>query len=226
MKIKILAILLLLLLTDCTSKKNSSEFMTIASGRYLFNANEVIEIYFDEDIMLAKWRGKSAIELLKINDSSFYMKVLNEKMLFVKNPTMHIELAPKTEHNGIEYHFQKMKKGVKTPNEYFKEKEYAKALSGFLNIQEKDSLNSQIKERNLNRLGYDYKKMQEFDKAIEIFKINIALYPKSSNVYDSMGDAYLSKEDTINALIYYKKALAINPENRNAKKTYQKLTRK
>jgi tetratricopeptide (TPR) repeat protein len=226
MKIRAVAILLLLLLTNCTSKKNSKEFMTATSGRYLFNANEVLEIYFNEDVMLAKWRGNDAIELLKVNDSSFYMKALNEKMLFVGNPKMHIELAPKTEHDGILYHFKKMEKGIKTPNEYFKEKEYAKALAGFLNIQKEDSLNRNIRERSLNKLGYDYRRVQEFDEAIEIFKINIALYPKSSNVYDSMGDAYLSKEDTINAVIYYKKALTINPENRNAKKTYNRLTSK
>jgi tetratricopeptide (TPR) repeat protein len=224
MKIRALALLLILILTNCTSQKNSEEFMTATSGRYLFNANEVLEIYFNQNVMLAKWRGNDAIELLKVNDSSFYMRALNEKMLFVGNPKMHIELAPKTEHDGILYHFKKMEKGTKTPNEYFKEKEYDKALAGFLSIQKEDSLNRNIRERIINSWGYDYRRNQKFDTAIEIFKINIALYPRSSNVYDSMGDAYLSKKDTINALIYYKKALAINPENRNAKRAYQRLT--
>lgn len=217
---------LFLLFIGCTSQKNSEDFINATSGRYLFNANEVIEIYFDEAKMYAKWRGNNNIELLKVSDSSFYMKALNEKMLFVRKPKMHIELAPKTEHEGIIYHFNKMEKGTKTPDEYFKMKEYEKALVGFVNIQKQDSLNPNIRERRINRLGYSFIRNQDYDAAIEIFKINIALYPKSSNVYDSLGDGYLSKKDTVNAVIYYKKALDINPENSNAKKAHKKLTSK
>ncbi|WP_026777417.1 lipopolysaccharide assembly protein LapB [Polaribacter sp. Hel_I_88] len=217
-------LILSIIVSSCTSQKNTDEFINATSGRYLFNANEVLEIYFDDAEMHAKWRGNDDIELLKVSDSSFYMKELNEKMIFVSNPKMHIELAPKTEHDGILYHFDKMKKGEKTPDEYFKAKEYEKALTGYLHIQQKDSLNANIREYSLNRLGYTYLKNKEEEKAIEIFKINIALYPKSSNVYDSMADAYLAKKDTTNAVMYYKKALAINPENRNAKNAYQKLT--
>jgi len=217
---------LCIVFASCTSQKNTEDFINATSGRYLFNANEVLEIYFEETEMHAKWRGNDYKDLLKINDSTFYMKALNEKMIFVNKPEMHIELAPKTEHDGIVYHFDKMEKGEKTPDEYFKNKEYDKALAGYLHIQQQDSLNPNIKEYTLNRLGYSYLNNKEEEKAIEIFKINRALYPKSSNVYDSLGDGYLAKKDTTNAIEYYKQALAINPENRNAKKAYTKLTTK
>ena len=217
-------LILCILISSCTSQKNTEDFINATSGRYLFNANEVLEIYFEEAEMHAKWRGNDNIELLKVSDSSFYMKELNEKMIFVSNPTMHIELAPKTEHDGIIYHFDKMAKGEKTPDEYFKAKEYEKALTGYLNIQQKDSLNPTIKERTLNKLGYNYLRNKEYENAIEIFNINKALYPKSSNVYDALGDGYLAKKDTTNAIVYYQKTLAINPENSNAKKAYKKLT--
>ena len=212
------------LLSNCTSQKNDENFINETSGRYLFNANEVLEIYFEDAEMHAKWRGNDNIELLKVSDSSFYMKELNEKMIFVSIPKMHIELAPKTEHDGIIYHFDKMSKDEKTPDEYFKAKKYDKALAGFLNIQKKDSLNANIRENTLNRLGYRYLRSKNDDKAIEIFKINKALYPKSSNVYDALGDGYLSKKDTTNAILFYKKALDINPENSSAKKVYKELT--
>lgn len=226
MKIRATALLLILILTSCTSQKNSETFMTATSGRYLFNANEVLEIYFKESIMLAKWRGNDALELLKVNDSSFYMKALNEKIVFVSQPKMHIELAPKTEHDGILYHFEKMEKGKKTPDEHFRAKEYNKALAGFINIQKEDSLNPYIKENRLNSLGYTFIRNKEYNAAIEVLKINTILYPESSNVYDSLGDAYLAQKDTLNAIKYYRKALDINPEKRNAKKAYKKLTSK
>lgn len=215
-----------ILLTSCTSQKNKDSFIEATSGRYLFNANEVLEIYFEDAIMHAKWRGNDDIELLKVNDSAFYMKELNEKMLFVSKPKMHIELAPKTEHKGVIYRFDKMEKGEKTPSEYFNYKEYDKALNAFKTIKEKDSLNPNISERRLNTLAYRFLRNEEYDEAKELFKINMALYPNSSNVYDSMGDLYFSKKDTVNAIIYYKKALAINPENRSSKTRLSRLTKK
>jgi len=218
--------LFLVLTSSCTSQKNSEEFISSTKGRYLFNANEVIEIYFKDEILHAKWRGNDDIELLKINDSSFYMKELNEKMLFVSQPEMHIELAEKTEHNGVKYHFRKMKAGEKTPIEYFKDKEFDNALQAFQAIQQKDSLNKTIRQRTLNTMGYRYLRKNDFESAIEMFKINTVLYPKSSNTFDSLGEAYYLNKDTLNAIDNFKKALAINPENRSAKRFLKRLTKK
>ncbi|MEO9569578.1 MAG: hypothetical protein ABJH82_09420 [Polaribacter sp.] len=216
----------LTLLISCTSQKNSEEFINATKGRYLFNANEVIEIYFKEQNLYAKWRGNDDIKLLKVSDSTFYMKELNEKIIFISKPKMHIQLAEKTEHEGVKYHFRKMKYGEKTANEYFDLKEFSKALTAFKAIQKKDSLNPIIRENKINRLGYNFVKKNNYETAIEVFKINVALYPKSSNVYDSLGEAFLLKKDTVNAKINFKKALTINPENKSAKRLLKKVTKK
>ena len=226
MKNLIAPLFLLVLFASCTSQKNSDAFIKSTEGRYLFNANEVIEIYFKEQTLFAKWRGNDDLKLLKVNDSTFYMKELNEKMLFVSKPEMHIELAPKTEHEGVKYYYKKLAKGEKTPFEYIENNEFNKALFAYKLIKEKDSLNEVVKEYRLNRIGYKYIKNKEFDKAIEIFKINTVLYPKSSNTFDSLGDAYLKSKDTVNAVISYKKALNINPENRSSKRMLKKITKK
>lgn len=214
------------LLISCSSQTNSESFVKNASGRYLFNTNEVLEIYFEEGIMHAKWRGNDNIALLKVNDSSFYMKELNEKMLFVKHPEMHIELAPKTEHDGVKYYFRKMGDNEKTASEYFKDKEYEKALLAFKAIKEKDSLNQNIREYRLNSIGYRFVRNKKYNEAKQMFQINIALYPNSSNVYDSMGEWYLTQKDTLNAIANFKKALSINPENRDSKRFLKRLTNK
>jgi tetratricopeptide (TPR) repeat protein len=217
---------LLVLLASCTSQKNAESFINATSGRYLFNANEVIEIFFKEQILYAKWRGNEHIKLLKINDSSFYMKELNEKMVFVNQPEIHIELATKTEHEGVIYHFKKMTTGEKTPNEYFKASEFDKALAAFKAIKEKDSLSPVIKERSINRLGYTFIKKNDLDTALEIFKINVELYPKNSNVFNSLGEVYFLKKDTATAIINFKKSLSINPENRSSKRFLKRITEK
>ncbi len=217
---------LIVVLVGCTSQKNSEDFMNATSGRYLFNANEILEIYFEDAEMHAKWRGNDNVALLKINDSSFYMKALNEKMLFVSKPKMHIELAPKTEHKGVVYHFKKLKADEKTASEYFKAKEFDKALAAFKDIQSKDSLNAAIRERRLNRMGYNFIRNKDYDSALEVFKINAHLYPKSSNVFNSLGEAYFLKKDTANAVLNFKKSLSINSENRNSKRFIKRLTEK
>lgn len=219
-------LLSLSILASCTSQKNSDDFINVTSGRYLFNANEVLEIYFEDAEMHAKWRGNDNIELLKVNDSSFYMKELNEKMLFVSKPEIHIELEPKTEHKGTIYHFRKLSTEEKTPNEYFKAKEFDKALIAFKKIQKEDSLNPVIRQRSLNRMGYNFIRKDDFDAALEVFKINAELYPKSSNVFNSLGEAYYLKKDTVSAIENFKKSLVRNPENRNSKRFIKKLTKK
>ena len=219
-------LLSLSILASCTSQKNSDDFINVTSGRYLFNANEVLEIYFEDAEMHAKWRGNDNIELLKVNDSSFYMKELNEKMLFVSKPEIHIELEPKTEHKGTIYHFRKLSTEEKTPNEYFKAKEFDKALIAFKKIQKEDSLNPVIRQRSLNRIGYNFIRKDDFDAALEVFKINAELYPKSSNVFNSLGEAYYLKKDTVSAIENFKKSLVRNSENRNSKRFIKKLTKK
>lgn len=226
MKKYLYSLFLLVLFASCTSQKNSEDFITSVQGRYLFNANEVIEIYFKAQILHAKWRGNQDIKLLKVNDSAFYMKELNEKMIFVRKPKVHIILAEKTEHKGVKHHFRKISSDEKTPNEYFEAKEYDKALQAYRGIKEKDSLNPIIKRRNLNNLGHKYVRKHHFDKALAIFKINADLYPESSRVFTSLGEGYFLKKDTINAILNFKKALAINPENRNSKRFLEKITKK
>ena len=226
MKKLTLLLSILVLVFSCTSQKNSEEFIEQTTGRYLFNANEVIEIFFIDGEMHAKWRGNDDIELLKVSDSSFYMRALNEKMVFVSEPEMQIKLEEKTEHEGVKYVFKKLKEGEKTPSEYFESKEYDKALEAFKSIKERDSLNPVIREYKINRLGYNYLRNKEYEKAEQMFLINISLYPKSSNVYDSMGDLFYRKKDTVNAIEYYKKALSINPENRSSQRQLEKLSKK
>jgi tetratricopeptide (TPR) repeat protein len=68
-------------------------------------------------------------------------------------------------------------------------------------------------------------RVNKISQAKEIFKINIVLYPKNSLVYDSMGDAFKKEKDTLKAIEFYKKSLAINPENKNSLKNLKKLKR-
>ena len=45
-------------------------------------------------------------------------------------------------------------------------------------------------ENTVNRLGYWHLGQEQIDQAISVFKRNVAVYPESANVYDSLGDGY------------------------------------
>ena len=75
----------------------------------------------------------------------------------------------------------------------------------------------------LNSIGYSFLARNQHKDAIEVFELNVSEHPKSANTYDSLGEALLASGDEQGALIRYKQALAINPDNENAATIIKKL---
>jgi len=80
-----------------------------------------------------------------------------------------------------------------------------------------------FEENELNNLGYQLLRANKLKDAIRIFQLNVEAYPQSSNVYDSLGEAYMNDGDKALAIVNYQKSLELNPKNRNAVKILQKL---
>jgi len=66
-------------------------------------------------------------------------------------------------------------------------------------------------ENELNLYGYQLLNGGQHDKAIEILTLNTKRFPKSANVWDSLGEAYFIKGDQKNAAANFKKSLSLNP---------------
>ena len=66
-------------------------------------------------------------------------------------------------------------------------------------------------ENELNLQGYQLLNAGQHDKAIEILTLNTKRFPKSANVWDSLGEAYFIKGDQKSAITNFKKALSLNP---------------
>ena len=79
----------------------------------------------------------------------------------------------------------------------------------YQNRQDKYGFTTQITEATLNIIGYQLLQADENEKAIEIFKYNVELYPNSANVFDSLGDGYDAMGNKKKALKNYKKAVSI-----------------
>lgn len=71
-------------------------------------------------------------------------------------------------------------------------------------------------EGGLNAWGYQLMKQGETQKAVEVFKLNVAMYPKSANVYDSLADGYQALGNKAQAITNYQQSLMLNPGNKHA----------
>jgi tetratricopeptide (TPR) repeat protein len=78
-------------------------------------------------------------------------------------------------------------------------------------------------EPELNRVGYQLLQTKKVKEAIEIFKLNVAEYPKGFNTYDSLGEAYMVNGDTELAIQNYKTSLELNPQNSGAVEMLKRL---
>jgi len=78
-------------------------------------------------------------------------------------------------------------------------------------------------EDQLNTLGYQLIRASKFKEAIRILQINVEAYPKSGNVYDSLGEAYMDAGNKPQAIANYQKSLQLNPKNRGAVQMLTKL---
>lgn len=220
-KTSIFIIISVLLLNSCSKQIDySPEFINQTAGRYLYTPDEVFEIYYEGNRMLLNWRGVKNIKPVIIDQHTIFVADMYKKLRFVQHPKskeQYLGIVNTEDEDVITYDYLKLADSVHIPSVYLKNGDFDKALAGYLKIKEKDSTSLLIKEADFNRLGYDYLREKKYKFALDIFKVNAALYPKSSNVYDSLADAYFRQGDSLNAYTNYKMALSLNPENKRAK---------
>lgn len=96
---------------------------------------------------------------------------------------------------------------------YVLSKGVATAIKPYLDSKGKSTL----PENQLNRIGYQLIQLGRAEDALEALKLNMEAYPASANVYDSYGYANLSLGKVNEAITYYTKALALKPDNTQAK---------
>lgn len=80
-----------------------------------------------------------------------------------------------------------------------------------------------FEEATINGIGYQLLGQGKSAEAIEVFKLNVEVFPESWNVYDSLGEAYMRNGERDKAIANYNKSLELNPENENAKEMLERL---
>ncbi|MCF8368875.1 MAG: hypothetical protein K9G76_07510 [Bacteroidales bacterium] len=192
----------------------------------LFNAYISISpfIMYDDNDMVKK--AKKMLKS-KYNNLKYYMTVGNEPTYFdaleefsntiqEKSPKgfeFNYEVYKNDNHgsvphmsiyNGLGYIFSDWKltdeiisKGVEAIDQHY------------ASIAKKYGIEVLPPENTLNQLGYQHINNKDYVKAIRVFEENVKRFPKSANVYDSLGEAYELKGDKGKAIENYSKAVEI-----------------
>lgn len=81
-------------------------------------------------------------------------------------------------------------------------------------------------ENNLNTSGYVLLAANKINEAIEVFKLNVKLFPKAWNTYDSLGEAYALAGNKKLAIENYEKSIKLNPKSEGGPVALAKLKAK
>jgi len=87
----------------------------------------------------------------------------------------------------------------------------------------KDADNYDLNENEMNQIGYQLMGSDKIEEALQVFKLNVEAFPKSSNVYDSYGEAFMKLGKNDQAIENYKKSIELNPGNQGGIDMLKKL---
>ena len=113
--------------------------------------------------------------------------------------------------SGLQFIF----KGYQLPQEML-QADLATIDDHFTTISKRYGIKVTTPELVINALGYRYLQEEDLDNAIAVFKENVERYPKSANVYDSLGEALENQGNLEKAAKHYAKAVELGEKNGDA----------
>lgn len=114
---------------------------------------------------------------------------------------------------GYEQHDDPRRIARRTMARVFAEDGLEAGLAAYEDLRERQP--DVVDEDLVNALGYELLGSDHVEAAIAVFERNVAAYPDSANVYDSLGEAYLAAGDYEKAIQHYEKSVELDPDNEN-----------
>jgi len=196
-------------------------------GRYSIGSDAFFEIKRDQDKLLIDQFDNG--QLYNVGNGKFVTKFRLGSLQFNKDID--------NRYSTVIYHFAdelgrflndpvnctKIKPGTKIPIELLDEGKIEEAISLYRKIKNENPDDYYISENRFNNLGYKYMGQKKYDQALAILKLNVEFYPESSNVYDSLAEAYMNIGEVSLAIEFYNRSLELNSNNTNAIRMIDKL---
>jgi tetratricopeptide (TPR) repeat protein len=202
---------------------------TNISGRYRNGMDGLINVYSEGNRLFMKYvRADQPSELVRITDSTYVSGEDNNVFQFKLNPadgTFNM-ISVNSDGGPAEFNRPRMKGEEKIPFEFLLSDDFDEALKRYRVLQKEYPEDRAVNESNLNNQGYNLMNSGKLKLSLAVFKINMMLYPKSSNVYDSYAEACMKNGDRDQAIANYKKSLQLDPDNKNAEEKLAELLKK
>lgn len=80
-----------------------------------------------------------------------------------------------------------------------------------------------LDEKEMNLLGYEFLFNDYKTQSLEVFRLNVLLFPESFNVYDSYAESLAASGKRAEAILMYKKAISLNPNSEGSRKALKLL---
>jgi CubicO group peptidase (beta-lactamase class C family) len=99
----------------------------------------------------------------------------------------------------------------------------AEAIARYRTLKATRAAEYDFADQELNTVGYQLLGSGRVAEAVEVFKLNVEMFPAWGNGYDSLGEAYLASGNKEQALVNYRRALELDPKNTGAAETLKRL---
>jgi CubicO group peptidase (beta-lactamase class C family) len=192
-------------------------------GRYLVSPDRVLTIDREGGKLYAEPTADPRFELLPVSDSEFIRRDQGARYTFLRGEGGKVDALKLRLEGGQDMQASRISKDVMVPFELLMAGKINEATEAYKKIKTEKPFHNVVAEARLNTVGYSLLRQKKVAEAIAMFKVNVELYPKSSNVYDSLAEAYMTGGDKRLAIENYKKSLQLDPKNKNAVDMLKKL---
>ncbi len=196
------------------------------TGRYRVGKDDLVTISKRGTKLFRQPLREEPAELVHIGDNVFVSRLDERQRRFENQPGGEVRLIVSgPTKDDVLSTFDRMKDDEHIPYEFVERGEQDAAADAYSKMKAADPEEPAVNEQRLNVLGYQLMNEGQLKQARTLLFVNMQLYPKSANVYDSYAEACLKLGDKKEALIQYKRALAMDPLNTNAARIIAELTK-
>jgi CubicO group peptidase (beta-lactamase class C family) len=194
-------------------------------GRFKVNPDRVLKVTRENGKLYVEPTEAPKFELFPLSETSFIRNEQDLRYTFVKNSSGNVD-AIKVRFSGGEVTGPRIANETMVPYEMLMAGKITEAMEEYRKIKRESPENGVVGEGRLNSLGYSLMQQKRLTEAIAVFRLNVEFYPNSSNVHDSLGEAYMMNGDKDLAIASYRKSVELNPKNRRGIQMLKKLAGK
>ncbi len=210
-----------------TALETDAAILERVSGRYHTATDGFATVSHSGDRLYLQYNAWDREEIFRISDSTYTGRNDDRPIQFTVGKDgavgMMAQLAPD---GTVDQSATRMGADEHVPFELVLAGKPEEAVAAYRALRTASPEEEAVKEQVINDRGYRLLNAGKVVAARDLFYVNIALYPESSNVYDSYAEACLKNGEEELALVNYRKSFAMDPKNTNAERVIKELEAK